>query len=444
MQRKLTDSFVERIKPGPDMIRIWDVEVKGFGLRITPAGRKSYVFQFTRDKRKVQATIGSVPAWSCDDARERARELRKLHEDGKDARSTLKEDRKARDMEELVKCWREDYKPELEPQSKASYESLLKRILPEFGRRLVRDLSLADVEAFHRKIAREGHRVTANRAVTFLRRLLNIAEKKGWRQLGSNPVSHLERPSEDSRDRVLSGEELEFLGAALKAFEGTRLDPDPIRFLLLSGLRKNEALRLKWEDIDLERGTMTFRVHKSRRKTGTKVLPINSHLRSILLARAEVRISPYVFPGYFRRVVKKQEDGTGQEKHQPTDGPLNSIKRPWGKAVADAGLGTVTKVGRKKVFEPNVVIHDLRRTFNTVCAELGYPPQVFDALLGHKVAGVAAVYTRLNPAGGILTEASQATADWIAAALGGQKPKLGEKVKALTAGPKPEAGEATA
>jgi hypothetical protein len=207
MRRRLSDTFVERLKPSPCVLRVWDEEVKGFGLRVTPAGHKSYIFQFTRDKRKVQATIGSAQCWSSDEARERARELRKLHEDGKDARGTLKEDRKARDLEELVACWREDYKPKLRPHSQASYESRLNRIL----------------------------------------------------------------------------------------------------------------------------------------------------------------------------------------------------------------------------------IHDLRRTINTVCAELGYPPQVFDALLGHKVAGIAGVYTWLCPAGGILAEASQATADWIAAALDGRKPRLGVKVRALPA-----------
>lgn len=304
MQKKLTDSYVERLKPTPKVLRVWDMEVKGFGLRVTPAGHKSYVFQFTRDKVKVQATIGSAQCWSSEDARERAREIRKLHEDGKDARGMLKEDRRARDLEELVKCWREDYKPKLEIHSQASYESLLNRILPELGKRLVRDLSLADLEAFHRKIVKEGFEVTANRAVNFVRRLLNIAEKKGWRAMGTNPAKHLERTSEESRDRVLSGEELAAMGPALGSLEGTRLDPDPIRFLLLSGLRKKEALCLKWQDIDLIRGAMAIRIHKTKKKMGAKVLPITSYLRAILLARAEKRISPYGFPGYFRRVKK--------------------------------------------------------------------------------------------------------------------------------------------
>lgn len=429
MPRKLTERFVERLQPEAGVIRVWDAEVRGFGVRVSPAGHKSYIFQFTREGSKVQATIGSAESWTCDDARDRARELRKLHECGNDARATLQDVRTKRDFEDLVKCWREDYKPKIRHHSQACFESLLKRILPELGKRLVKDLALADVEELHRKIAKEGLEVTANRAITFLRRLLSIAEKKGWRAMGSNPVTHFERPSEESRTRVLSAEELKALGDVLRAFPDKRRDPDPILFLALSGLRKSEALGLRWADVDLERGTMTFSVHKTSKKAGVKVLPINSHLRDILKARAALRLSPYVFAGYFKRVVKKAEDGTTTEKQAPTDGPLTSIKWTWGQAVEEASLGSMVKVGRKKVFKPDAVIHDLRRTFNTVCAELGYPPQVFDFLLGHKSAGMAGVYTHLNPAGGIVAEASQATADWIAAAMAGTNPVLGQKVQ---------------
>jgi hypothetical protein len=158
MPRKLTDRFVERLQPGSGVIRVWDAEVRGFGIRVSPGGRKSYIFQFTRENAKVQATIGSAECWSCDDARDRARELRKLHENGNDARATLQEIRTKRDFENLVKCWREDYKPKIRPHSQASFESLLKRILPEFGKRLVKDLSLADVEDLHRTEVHNGIR----------------------------------------------------------------------------------------------------------------------------------------------------------------------------------------------------------------------------------------------------------------------------------------------
>ena len=72
MPRKLTDRFVERLQPESGLIRVWDAEVKGFGVRVSSGGRKSYIFRFTRKGSKIQATLGSAEGWSCDDARDRA------------------------------------------------------------------------------------------------------------------------------------------------------------------------------------------------------------------------------------------------------------------------------------------------------------------------------------------------------------------------------------
>jgi hypothetical protein len=74
-----------------DFASFWDIEVKGLGIQVSPAGYKSYIFQSTRENTKVQAAIGSAESWSGDDARDKARELRKLHESGSDARAALEE-----------------------------------------------------------------------------------------------------------------------------------------------------------------------------------------------------------------------------------------------------------------------------------------------------------------------------------------------------------------
>lgn len=116
----------------------------------------------------------------------------------------------------------------------------------------------------------------------------------------------------------------------------------------------------------------------------------------------------------------------------------------FGLRVAPNGFKSYVFEFTRDMRKVQTTIHDLRRTFNTVCSELGYPPQVFDALLGHKVAGVAGVYTRLSPSGGILAEASQATADWVAAALEGLKPKLGERIARHTTLDTSESREASA
>ena len=69
----------------------------------------------------------------------------------------------------------------------------------------------------------------------------------------------------------------------------------------------------------------------------------DARLHDILKARAALRLYPYVFAGYFKRVIKKSDVGTLTEKQAPTDGPLTSIKWTWGQAAEEAGLGSMVK-----------------------------------------------------------------------------------------------------
>ncbi|MGA2083436.1 MAG: hypothetical protein ABSH53_22935 [Holophaga sp.] len=76
-------------------------------------------------------------------------------------------------------------------------------------------------------------------------------------------------------------------------FRVDKLDPqagDLIRFLALSGLRKGEALGLRFADVDLERGVMRFEDHKTSEQAGTKVLPLNTHLKTILQRRLSQKL----------------------------------------------------------------------------------------------------------------------------------------------------------
>lgn len=452
----LTDTNVKAAKPGKGVIRIWDTQVRGFYLRITPAGSKSFCVTFQRPNgKKVNVTLGSAEAWTVEDpkplkggkplldskgeprigARTWAEHLRGLHEHGQDIKAAVKTERSGRDLRDLVRVWREDYRSLLKPTSQVSYDSLLKDkgqgrdktkvgpILSILGARLVKDLNYEDVKELHRKVRDGGHVTNANRAVAVLSRLMDIAEKEGWRQQGSNPCRLFKRPKERPRSRILSPSEYSRLGSAMLLMEGVgpesgleatlpleeaptqdlvvyKLEPqvaDLLRFIAFSGLRKSEALGLRFQDVDLDRGIMRFHEHKTSEQSGTKVLPLNSHLRTIIQRRSQEKLGPYVFSGW------------------KAGGPIVGLAKMWQRVAAVADLEDVTP-------------HDLRRTFMSVSMELGYPAAIGDALLGHSLGKIRDTYIHLGSEG-IMATASQEVADWIAAAMAGREVRPGVKIR---------------
>jgi integrase len=150
---------------------------------------------------------------------------------------------------------------------------------------------------------------------------------------------------------------------------------------------------------------MIIRDHKTSATMGPKHLPLNGPLKVILQHRAGVTLDKLVFPG----LVK--------------DKPIQGLRHMWLRVLAVEGceLGEATP-------------HDLRRTFMTVTVELGYPPAIGDTLLGHSLGKITDTYTRLSM-DGILANASKDAAQWIAAAMRGENPKVGVKLS-LDAGDK--------
>ena len=72
----------------PDKVQafLWDATVAGLGLRVTPAGKPSYVFQSEFQGRSLRVTIGSPDAWSIPQVQEKARELQRQIDEGRDPR----------------------------------------------------------------------------------------------------------------------------------------------------------------------------------------------------------------------------------------------------------------------------------------------------------------------------------------------------------------------
>lgn len=429
---ELTTTKCEREKPTEKKQVLWDSKTTGLCLVITPqhkrekdgqsitiGGVKTWFFVARRAGKQQWVRIGGfVPrgeGWTLVRAREEAERLRVIHDQGRDVKAAKAKERTRPTVAKLVEDYREELIGKLKPKSQKCAEGYFAReILPRFKDRLVAEIGVADLQRMHNEIAGDGKPYAANRVLAAMSRLLNLAESKEWRPLGTNPTKHVERSPETARRTVLDAKgyaaiekalvKLSTKPGKLKANEKPRRTfrpaaADAIRFLALTGLRLNEALHLTWKDVDLEKGFMVIRDHKTAKRHGERTLPLNSHALAIVKARKDKSPSPFIF--------------WGKPNSKQVFKPFVGLQHAWERVRHQAKL-------------PDVRLHDLRRSFNSVAAELGYPAAVFDSLLGHALPGVQQVYTRLNVAG-ILATASQDVGDWIKAAMEGKGPKVGEK-----------------
>jgi len=393
---KVTKSSVERLAPSPEgAYLVWDEALPGFGVRVTPAGVRSYIAQYRNGRgQSRRMTLGRHGPLAPDAARREARQVLAAAAAGRDP---LEERREARrrgmTLRALVERYEREALPKNRPSTAESYRGLLSRhILPALGRRPVADITRADVARLHHTMRRTPG--SANRALAVLSRLFNLAERWGLRADGTNPCRHVERYPESSRERFLSSAELARLGDALRAMAREPLEHGfqseasarsavaAVRLLVLTGARRSEILNLRWPDVDTERALLWIREHKSGR--GAKAIPLNAGAREVLAALP--RRSEWVLP-------------TGRG-----DRPV-SLSKPW------ARIREVAKL-------EGVRLHDLRHSFAAVGAGAGTSLYVVGKLLGHKTPTMTGRYAHL--ADDPLREAADGIAARIAAALEGR------------------------
>jgi integrase len=211
--------------------------------------------------------------------------------------------------------------------------------------------------------------------LVIVRRVFNVARK--WKIYdGPNPISAVDLPRVDNeRTEVLTPEETARLWAVLDRWPS----PDTanlIRFAYLTGLRRGEIFRLKWEDVDEERRTVTLRQPKG----GTTVtIPISQPALDVLVLHRDVSPSksPFVFPGR-----------GGKQR--------TTITKAWERVRVAAGI-------------PNFRFHGLRHNFASVMISSGVPLDVLREMLGHKHYRTTQRYAHFLP--GPLRKAADLSAD---------------------------------
>jgi integrase len=228
---------------------LWDGELPGFGVRILPSGRRSYLVQYRAGRRSRRITLGPHGVLTADQARGMAIEALAEVRAGGDPAGERKERRQALTVQELAARFdTEHIAVHLKESTAREYRRNLRRfILPVLGRHKVLEVTRADVARFHHDLRHIPYQ--ANRNLEIISKMFNLAEMWGLRPDGSNPRRHLRKYPEQKRERFLSPAELRRLGEVLDAMEQERLElPSAIaavRLLLLTGCRLNEIMKLR-------------------------------------------------------------------------------------------------------------------------------------------------------------------------------------------------------
>lgn len=370
---KITKRAVDGLEAGASDVFMWDVDVKGFGVKVTPRGAKSYLLQYrlggrgTRTRRYTIGTHGSP--WTPDQARQRASELLLEVRRGVDPLDA----ERAREVQNVelrfssyVDLFIERYAKKAQPRSwKQSQQTLRRYAVPAFDRKALPEIGRREVAKLLESVA-DDKAATARYLHACLRKLFRWAVSRG--DLDHSPMSDMVAPAPVSaRERVLSDAEIVTVWEAA-ADLGFPFGP-AVRLLIATGQRREEVGGLSWDEVDGPAKTWT--IPAQRAKNGVAhIVPLN--------------------PAAAEELHRLERIGTRYVLSTTGRTPPSG----WSKAKLRLDALVAEKLGR--VPAP-WRIHDIRRTVATNLQRLGTRFEVTEAILNHvsgAKAGVAGIYQR--------------------------------------------------
>lgn len=360
--QKLTKRFIESVSPDLEKeILVWDSELKGFGVRIFPTGRRTYFVQYRNQfggtRRKKIGVHGIITA---ELARDEAKKLLGEVAKGEDPSKEHQEAKKKQTMAELCKEYLEVYaKTKKRPLSYKGDERMIRNIiLKRFGEKKIEEITTHGIQHLHHELRETPY--TANRVCSLLSRMFNLAICWGWSS--QNPVKGISKYQEQKRNRWLNDTELQRLYEVLDSYHNPSV-ANAIRLLILTGSRRNEVLSATWDQFDLEKGIWTKPAHTTKQKK-MEHLPLSSQVLQLLKKMKEKAITNLLFPG-------KVEGAS-----------LQDIKKAWNTIRNRAGL-------------PEVRLHDLRHTHASHLVSSGLSLSIVGKLLGHTQPSTTQRYAHL-------------------------------------------------
>jgi integrase len=287
-------------------------------------------------------------------------------------------------------------------RSLVRYEQLLRvHVLPALGTRPIQAIQPTEIDALYRKLRAELSPRTAHSAHTIFRACLNKAVSKGI--IAVNPIDRADEipsPGEADHGTVLDQDQLRTL---IEGFRGSVMFPI-VCVAAFTGARRNEILALRWSDFDesartlrIERaiesiGNQPLALKEPKTKRGKRTITIDDDLTALFVAQREKhrRLTAAVPDGAAVEIMVKLPEEALMFPSPPEPGESFSFTK-----LRNPDCFTQQFLYRaRKLGFPNLRLHDLRGTHETLLLDAGVPIHVVAARCGHDPAVLLRSYAK--------------------------------------------------
>ena len=340
----------------------WDTSTRGFGIRALRSGRRSWIYQYRDDRgRTRRIVLGDVTAVNLEEARNAARRVAASVAQGSNPSVERRKKRAAGTVLELIEVYLPHAKARQRPRSYKETERHLRVHAASLHHDCAESVARRDIVTLLERVAKNSGPIAANRVRAALSAMWTWGLRTGLIDAANNPVAFTVRQPEKARDRVLTDAELRAIWrATADNTDYSRI----VRLCILTGCRREEIGRLRWEEVHDDR--IVFSPDRMKGKIGHEIAMLP--MISAALPERPESAKGYIFG---RRGNGFSGFSDGKEKLDAKLAKSGTKMPPWG-------------------------LHDLRRTFSTRLHDASIEPLVVEALLAHKQQGVAAVYNRAS------------------------------------------------
>jgi integrase len=340
----------------PDAVLQGTKAPRGFGVRVTAAGVRSFVINYRIAHQERRYTIGQYPDWSVLNAVKAAKALRQRIDRGEDPLDGRRKQESVKENAFQAICEEFFRRDGAGLRTKNDRENDLRRLAyPKLGAKAIEDIRRTDIIRLLDGVADNHGLVMADRLLAYMRRVMNWHASRS--DTYSSPIVRgmaRTKGKERARERTLTDDEIKAVWRAAEASTApySRL----LRFILLTGARRAEAAEMAWSELSGADWTLPAIRNK------TKVDLVRPLSKQALAALPPKGNGTFVFT----------TDGA-----TPIGG-FSKFKLAFDEACGVKGW----------------TVHDLRRTARTLMSRAGVNIDIAERCLGHVMPGVRGTYDR--------------------------------------------------